>query len=183
MIHGGSAADTHADLAEAVRAGLVLRSGETYEFLHDRVQEAAYSRIPEEQRAAQHLGIGRLLSSRLPAEVIAERVFDVANQWTLGPGSSRITREGVALQAQPPRRDEGEGEGRVRVGEELPGPATTLLPGDAWSARYEETFALHLELSECEYFGGDFRRAGELSDLTLENARSTSTAPGSTGCA
>jgi predicted ATPase len=49
-----------------------------------------------------------------------------------------------------------------------------LVPRDAWSARYEDTFALHLELSECEYLVGNFQRADELFRLVLQHARSNS---------
>ena len=60
-------------LWEAVRAGLVFRLDGTYTFLHDRVQEAAYALIPENERAAAHLRIGRLLAARTPPEELEEK--------------------------------------------------------------------------------------------------------------
>ncbi len=56
-VYGGSEEQIHAALWEAVRAGLVLRQDGGYTFLHDRVQEAAYALISEDQRAASHLRI------------------------------------------------------------------------------------------------------------------------------
>src|SRR5205823_6331730 len=50
--------------------------------------------------------------------------------------------------------------------------AITLLPERAWEESYEDTFPLYRELAECEYLTGDFRRADELFDLTLQKARS-----------
>jgi predicted ATPase len=51
----------HAVLWEAVRAGLIFQQESTYKFLHDRIQQAAYSLIPEEHRAQVHRRVGRAL--------------------------------------------------------------------------------------------------------------------------
>ena len=56
LVCGTAEAQVHADLFEAVRAELVHLQEGSYRFIHDRVQEAAYSLIPEESRAETHLG-------------------------------------------------------------------------------------------------------------------------------
>jgi AAA ATPase domain/Protein kinase domain len=83
LVHEASDETTNAALWESVRAGLVLRSGGTYAFLHDRVQEAAYTLIVEDERAMAHLRIGRLLAARTPPEHLEENIFDIVNQLTV----------------------------------------------------------------------------------------------------
>src|SRR3984893_17183099 len=58
MVHGETEEAMHAALWEAVHAGLVFREDSAYKFLHDRIQQAAYTLIPEEHRAEVHLRIG-----------------------------------------------------------------------------------------------------------------------------
>ena len=62
MVYDDSSGEMHDLLWDAVRAGLIFRSETSYRFLHDRVQEAAYLLIPEQQRAETHLRIGRILA-------------------------------------------------------------------------------------------------------------------------
>src|SRR5258708_10089799 len=81
---GGSEEEIHSELWEAVRAGLVLRLGATYTFVHDRVQEAAYALIPESERATVHLRIGRLFVSRTAPEEMEEKIFEIVNQLNRG---------------------------------------------------------------------------------------------------
>jgi predicted ATPase/signal transduction histidine kinase len=163
--------ETHAALWDAVRAGLVLRTDGSYRFLHDRVQEAAYSLIPEDERAATHLQLGRALLAHLPEDERAERVFDLVSQ--LDRGVALITD--LAEQASLCRFN-------VLAGKKAKAAiayasargylaqAAALLPSDRWRTSYADTFALYVELAECEYLTGHFQRAHELFDLVLANA-------------
>src|SRR5271166_6446257 len=57
LVYGVSEKSIEAELWDAVRAGLVFSLDGAYAFLHDRIQEAAYSLIPESERAVTHLRI------------------------------------------------------------------------------------------------------------------------------
>ncbi|WP_439359986.1 trifunctional serine/threonine-protein kinase/ATP-binding protein/sensor histidine kinase [Bradyrhizobium sp. DASA03007] len=80
----GSIEHIHDHLWEAVRSGLIFRADNSYRFLHDRVQEAAYSLIPEELRAEAHLRIGMLLAEHTPADKREEAIFEIVNQLNRG---------------------------------------------------------------------------------------------------
>ena len=89
IVLGIAAEQVQAALWEAVRQELVERLDGSYRFIHDRVQEAAYSLIPDAARAADHLRIGRLLVARTPPEQLEEAIFEIVNQ--LNRGATLIT--------------------------------------------------------------------------------------------
>ncbi|WP_437895326.1 AAA family ATPase [Sorangium sp. So ce124] len=169
---GRSEQDLYEDLSPAVRTGLILRLEGAYRFPHDRVQEAAYSRIPERLCAEAHLKIGRILLSLLSEETIAEQVFEVANH----------LNHSVALITDPREKDalyrlnfqagkKAKASIAYASARRYLTRAAALLPKDAWTARYEDTFALYLELSECDYLVGEFQSADELFTMLLGRAR------------
>jgi serine/threonine protein kinase len=86
---GKSEDDVRSDLWDAVRLELVELTDGSYKFIHDRVQEAAYSLIPERSRAEAHLRIGRLLAAHTPEEKREEAVFEIVNQ--LNRGAAFVT--------------------------------------------------------------------------------------------
>jgi predicted ATPase len=82
IVHGTSENEVHSDLWEAVRLEFIVRLEGSCRFVHDRVQEAAYSLIPQQSRAEAHLRMGRLLAAHTPAEKREEAIFEIVN-WSL----------------------------------------------------------------------------------------------------
>ena len=66
IVLGISEEQIHSTLWPAVGQELVERLPGAYRFVHDRIQEAAYTMVPEELRSKAHLRIGRLLAAQLP---------------------------------------------------------------------------------------------------------------------
>src|SRR6202047_688664 len=160
IVLGKSNEDVRSDLWDAVRLELVEHLEGSYKFIHDRVQEAAYSLIPERLRAKAHLRIGRLLAVPTPAEKREEAVFEIVNQ--LNRGAALITS-----------RDEREqlAEFNLLAGQRAKASAAyasaltyliagaTLLPEDSWAHRHGLTFALELHRAECEFLTGALAEA------------------------
>src|SRR5258708_19464542 len=95
IVHETSEEEVYTDLWEAVRLEFIVRLDGSYKFVHDRVQEAAYSLIPEELRAEAHLRIGRLLTAHTPPEKREEEIFEIVNQINRGAAliNSRADRD------------------------------------------------------------------------------------------
>ena len=76
---------------------LSAASNLTYQFLHDRVQQAAYSLIAEERRPAMHLAIGRVLLSGTAGTEREDRIFDIVNHLNAGAGRVELPAERLEL--------------------------------------------------------------------------------------
>ncbi|HEY2403407.1 MAG TPA: serine/threonine-protein kinase PknK, partial [Steroidobacteraceae bacterium] len=93
LVLGKSEAAIHAALWQAARTGLIVQQEGSYTFLHDRVQEAAYALIPEGERAAAHLRIGRVLASRTVPDELEEKIFEIVNQLDRGAAVIELQEE------------------------------------------------------------------------------------------
>jgi predicted ATPase/signal transduction histidine kinase len=165
--------EMHSDLREAVRTGLVFRSEDSYRFLHDRVQEAAYSLIAEELRAEAHLRIGRLLATHTAPEKREEAIFGIVNQ--LNRGAALITSRDEREQLAELNLIAGK---RAKASTAYTSALKYLIAGAAlldnsWERRHELTFLLELHRAECEFLTGESAAAEER--LTMLSSRAANT--------
>jgi PAS domain S-box-containing protein len=166
--------EMHRQLWEAVRAGLIFRSEDSYRFIHDRVQEAAYSLIPEESRTEVHLRIGRLLEAQIPLEKQGATIFEIVNQ--LNRGAALITsgeeREHLAelnLIAGKRARTSTAYTSALKYF----AAGTALLLDEPWKRRHELIFSLELHRAECEFLTGQSEAAQEHLIMLSSNVATT----------
>jgi PAS domain S-box-containing protein len=171
-VYGETEQQIHAACREAVEADLVRIQTDSYIFQHDRVQEAAYALIPEQERAAAHLRIGRMLSSLIAPQEFEENIFEIVNH--LDRGVSLITdpeeREDLAeLNLIAGRRAKSASAYASALSYLVAGSA--VLAEDRWERTYPLAFALELHRAECEYLIGDL--ASSEVRLTQLSGRAT----------
>jgi PAS domain S-box-containing protein len=173
LLSGQSAETIDTALWEAVRAGVVFRRANSFTFLHDRIQQAAYSLIPEDRRAETHLRIGRTMLGRLREDELDEHLFDVANQFNRGIGLvvDRNEKAQVATLFLRAGRRAKASSAYASASVYLANGMALLEPQD-WDSRYALSFGLWLERAECEFLTGNFDTAEKLITESLSRAAS-----------
>jgi predicted ATPase/GAF domain-containing protein/HPt (histidine-containing phosphotransfer) domain-containing protein len=173
-VDGHSIEDTAHTLWPALVAGFIAPEDDSYRqsaaiapgarlrfrFSHDRVQQAAHAMIPEHERAAIHLQIGRMLLGDSPQPELGSEVFEVFSHFSVATGliESPGERTRVAHLALAAGRRARASHAYATAAHVLES-GTGLLPDDPWQADYELTLALAMELAHAEYQSGEFERA------------------------
>lgn len=164
----------HADLWEAVRSGLVLRSDTTYAFHHDRVQEAAYSLIAQDSRADKHLRIGRLLTTSTPPTQRGEIIFEIVNQFNRSTHliTGRQERDEVA-ELNLHAAERAKSSTAYASATRYLAAGAALLDESCWETRHALAFRLELQRAECAFLTDATEEAEQrLAQLALR-ARNT----------
>jgi PAS domain S-box-containing protein len=171
---GTSEEKLHLDLWEALRLEFIVRSDGSYKFVHDRVQETAYSLIPEELRATAHLQIGRELLGHTTPERREGSVFEIVNQLNRGAVliSSPDEREQLAeLNLIAGKRAKASTAFASALNYLAAG--ASLLDDSAWDRRHDLVFALELPRAECEFLTGQTAAANERLKMLSSRAIDT----------
>jgi len=193
IVSESSEIETAADLWKALQEGLLLTTGDVYKFfqhseqdsdlkpinynfqvpnykfLHDRVQQAAYSLIPEAQKQTTHLKLGQLLLNNISPSEQEEKIFKIVSQLNLGLGliAQQIERDQLAQLNLLAGRKAIAATAYTAAIEYLT-LGMELLTADSWQSHYNLTLALYEDAAKAEYLNTSFEQAIKLTDLILQ---------------
>ncbi|RKZ73128.1 MAG: hypothetical protein DRR16_33370, partial [Candidatus Parabeggiatoa sp. nov. 3] len=175
--------ETFKVLWDAIMEGLIQPLDENYKhletasqsqfkFLHDRVQQAAYALIDDEQKQAVHLKIGRLLLANTGATELEERIFEIVNQ--LNQGIELITDDEEKHRLFQLNVDAGAKAlsatayhaalAYIEVGK-------TLISDSIWATDYAYAFKYYMKSAECLYINNQPSQAIEYLDLLVSQVQ------------
>lgn len=143
-----------------------------YRFLHDRVQQAAYSLIPSDDRAIVHTQIGRLLLAQIPPEQWEARIFELVNQLNYGLDRLETAAEQEELaQLNLMAARKARSATAYQAAYDYSQTGLHLLGEDAWKRCYAQTLALHELAAETAFLLGDYEQMEQWASLVLQSAR------------
>ena len=143
-----------------------------YQFVHDRIQQAAYSLIADEFKQRVHLQIGQILLQNTPECQIEEKIFDIANQLNHGTElvSNQQQRDRIAnlnlIAGQKAKSSTAYQPALMYLQQGL-----AWLGRDGWHRQYETALALSVEAAEAAYLCGQFEEMENLVAVVLKNAK------------
>ncbi|MEH2051660.1 trifunctional serine/threonine-protein kinase/ATP-binding protein/sensor histidine kinase [Nostoc sp.] len=143
----------------------------SYIFLHDRVQQAAYSLIPDEQKQATHLKIGKLLLHSSTSEELEEKLFDIALH----------LNQGIELITQPQEREDlaklnfkagvkARNSTAYTAARVYLQTGIDILTANCWQDQYELTLNLYVAATEAAYLNADFDGMEKIAAVVLQKA-------------
>ncbi|MGC1394487.1 MAG: AAA family ATPase [Coleofasciculaceae cyanobacterium] len=193
IVYEKSQKETASDLQEAIAINLILPLSDDYKlievdiidssleinqklmieykFVHDRVQQAAYSLILSKDKQAVHWKIGQLLQST-PYQIQEQKIFDIVKQLNLGieliiVESKREQLAQLNLVAGKKAKASAAYEAAwnyLKVG-------ISCLSVDSWKMQYDLTLALYVEATEAASLSGNVEDMEQLISIVLQQGK------------
>ncbi len=182
-----SKAATAQILYQALKENLVVPLGDSYKFisasnenlkvsyrfLHDRIQQAAYSLIEDNYKQEAHLKIGRILLKNTPEKELNEKIFNLVSH--LNHGISLIHNQSEKdnltklnlLAGQKAKKSAA-----YKPAYEYFKTGIDIMGETGWDKHYTWMLSLHDGAQEACYLSGDYDRAGKLFDAILNKTNS-----------
>ncbi|MBP0015986.1 MAG: serine/threonine-protein kinase PknK [Cyanobacteria bacterium SBLK] len=161
------------DAYKLVEANIPSDRSPRLKFVHDRIQQAAYKLILDNDKTQIHWRLGRLLLQQVSPEEREERIFEIVNHWNLVRQHIREESERdelVQLNLMAGKKAKASAARRSALNYLQTG--LKLLSRLSWQTYYELTWDLHVETIEAAYLCTEFELLDELVEITLKHTSS-----------
>lgn len=179
-----------AALLPAIRAELIFPVGEgynyidpgawetdttidlAYKFVHDRVQQAFYEMVPEGERKAMHLKIGRILLAHESSGDSGANVFEIANQLNVGTDLLTDDAERIAIAELNLRAAlQATQSAAFNSARTYLMTGIQLLPEDAWHSHYDLALGLYSLAAEVTFSTYEYEDNASVVAVVRKHAR------------
>ena len=143
----------------------------SYRFLHDRVQQAAYSLIPDQEKQSTHLKVGQLLLKNTSEKEIEENIFEIVNQLNIGMDLITVESEKYAVaQLNLIAGSKAKSATAYDAAFRYLQIGLSLLAADSWQHEYNLTLNLYIEAVEAAYLSIHSEEAITYIEIVNKNA-------------
>ena len=168
------------DLLAAIQGGVIQPLSELdedlliqkYKFLHDRVQQAAYTLIDEAHKQVVHLQIGRNLLEKTLSEQISKRLFEIVDH--LNHAIELVTNQSARNEIAKLNLMAGQKAKAAiaySVTQKYLAKGREGLATSSWQTNYDLTLELYVETTEVAYLCGDFEQVEYWAGIVLQEAK------------
>lgn len=147
-------------------------------FQHDRVQQAGYELLSEQERPKLHLSIAKVLLSSTPKEMIEEKIFDIVSHCNKGVTSTtdhNDLKQFLELNRIAAKRARSAAAyssclDYLKSADKL---LKQITPDEnkIWADDYQLAYDLYRGLAEAEYLNGNFEASEKLIANVLKHAK------------
>jgi len=143
-----------------------------FEFMHDRIQQAAYMMLGSSRQAKLHYRIGKLLLEAIPAQKQEEMIFAITSHFNSGLNEIEDDKEKLMIATMNLKAcKKAKASAAFNTAFECIDAARRLLHENSWKEHYELAYQVFLESAECAFLVKRFDMVSVLSKVILENAR------------
>ncbi|WP_052113088.1 ATP-binding protein [Clostridium novyi] len=167
------------NIIPAITEGVIIldeyaTKNKVYRFSHSQIQMQIYDCITKEKKEMYHLFIGRYFYNKYSKDKLESKLFEVVNQ--INKGKNLISEHNeiynlikLNLTAGLKNKEAGIHKLALRYFK----VSYDLLEENCWNEDYDLTYAVSIELAECEFMNKNFEKAEELFEVILKNVKNS----------
>ncbi|MDB9786498.1 AAA family ATPase [Bacteriovoracaceae bacterium] len=192
LICGDSIADTSKSLFPAIATEIIVPLsdkfklvelqreedqsdfGVSYQFQHDRVQQAANSMLDSKERQILHLKIARLFKKTFSKVEFEEKLIDIVHHFNEGIDLIDDKKErGYLCRLNLEVGKKARFSNAYEPGFTYLSKSKDLLESDSWDNEYDLSFEVFKEYTLLAYLSGNTKESNESRKVILKNAKTT----------